>query len=219
MSPEPHPAIRDITLDQWNEYSVKLLAYTVAFFKNYGGAEVVLPGGYSADDIAQEIVLRVLEGSRRWNPEQHGDLHMYMIGQVRSIVDHCIHSWAGKYEYEVPEGDGYSMDEYLDSVLMTYGQEDQISYLSPEQIILNKEMVVERSELIDLLLEAASGESDLEALLEAYLDDDDRHRRRHIAIKLGITPDDVTNLWKKIKRRWNNLFREKTLREGMTNEK
>jgi len=60
LSSEPHPALREITSEQWNEYSKKLLAYTTRHFNQYGGSEVILPGGYSAADVAQEIVVRVL---------------------------------------------------------------------------------------------------------------------------------------------------------------
>jgi len=98
-SPKPHPAIKDITPEQWEDIIDKLMGFTYTYFNIlFEGniKEAQTPDGAKYKDIAQEIVLRVLQGSRRWNPDKDGELLPYMAGQVKSLVNHGFNSWSAK---------------------------------------------------------------------------------------------------------------------------
>lgn len=98
-SQKPNPAIKDFTPEQWDEMIDKLMGFTYLFFKSKFDGDIKTaqnPDGSTFEDIAQEIVKRVLQGSRRWNPDKDGDLLPYMAGQVRSLVDHGFKSWDAK---------------------------------------------------------------------------------------------------------------------------
>jgi hypothetical protein len=210
LSPSPHPMLQEITHEQWSEYSKKLLAFTILFFNRYGGEDVILPGGFSAPDIAQEVVVRVLDGSRQWHPEKHGDLLEYLIGQVKSITSHCLTSWSGKNEVAIKGNDEFTASEYLDKLLQDGDVAEHLHLASPEQIVLDKENLIERSDLLNLVIEAVDNDPELVPLLEAYLDGSQNFQRRYIAEKLGTTPEQITNLWKKLKRRIRAINLEKT---------
>jgi len=98
-SPKPHPAIRDFTQEQWDEMIDKLMGFTYKYFKaRFEGniKEAQTLDGSTYEDIAHDIVLRVLQGTRRWNPDKDGELLPYMAGQVKSLVSHGFDSWSAR---------------------------------------------------------------------------------------------------------------------------
>lgn len=203
MLKQPHPALQGISQEDWAEIALKLHAYAQRYFSiHYGHEDVILPRGYSASDIAQEIVLKVLEGARKWDPDQHGDLLDYMVGQVRSLANHCLKSWAGKSEVpiEVDDGEELTAEEIMEFLASQEAKEDNDELLSAADILLEKEVIVERAALIDVILDVSRDDADLESFVLTFLDSPD-HQRRIIAERLGKTPDEVTNLTKRLKRK------------------
>lgn len=210
--PQPHPALKQISQQEWTEITSKLTAYTLGFFRRYYGSSdvilnggvvavdsaVILPGGYSAADVSQEIVLKVLKGVRSWDPDKHGDLLDYMVGQVRSLASHCIRSWAGKFEIAVEDSEELSAEELIDRIASAEAKEERADLLSPEQIMPAEEAEIKKRELIDLVLTVAGTDTELEHLVLVFLEDPNP-RRRLIADKLGKTPEDVTNLVKRLR--------------------
>ena len=212
LLPQPHPALKEITQQQWTDLTIKLTAYTLGFFRRYYGSsdvivnggdvavdsDVMLPGGFSAADVSQEIVLRVLKGGRKWNPDKHGDLLDYMISQVRSLASHCIRSWSGRFELAVEESEELSAEELIDLIAAAGDKEGSSGLFLPEQIMPVDETEIEKRELIDLVLNVAGTDAELEQLVLAF-SEDPNPRRRLIADKLGKTPEDVTNLVKRLR--------------------
>jgi DNA-directed RNA polymerase specialized sigma24 family protein len=207
----PHPALKEITHQQWTEITMKLTAYTLGFFRRYGSSDVlvhggdvavdsdvILPGGYSAADVSQEIVFKVLKGARSWDPEKHGDLLDYMISLVRSLANHCIRSWSGRFEIVVEDSEELSAEDLIDRIAAADAREDRADLMSPEQLMPVNETEIEKRELIDLILNVASTDTELEQLVLAFLEDPNP-RRRLIAAKLGKTPEDITNLVKRLR--------------------
>jgi len=200
---QPHPAIQDISPQEWDEISLKLHAFTQKYFSlHYGHQDIVLPRGYSASDIAQQIVLKVLEGARSWNPDKHGDLLEYMAGLVRSLTNHCLRSWAGKSEIliEVDDNEDLTVEEIMEFHMLPEDKENNEELLSNEQILLEKEVVIERSKLIDVILDVSRDDPDLESFVINFLDSPDP-RRRFIAEKMAKTPDEITNIIKRLRRK------------------
>jgi len=203
LSKEPHPALQGISQGEWIEITLKLNVYAQRYFSvHYGHKDVVLPRGYSASDIVQQIVLKVLEGARKWDPDQHGDLLDYMVGQVRSLTNHCLKSWPGKSEVpiEVDDAEGLTAEEIIEFLALPESKEANVELLSNEVILLEKEVMIERNALIDVILDASRNDPDLEALVLTFLDSPDP-RRGIIAKKMGKTPDEVTNLIKRLRRK------------------
>lgn len=202
---KPHPAIKEISPQQWSEITIKLVAYTLRFFRRHYGSsdligrgedtpvdsDVMLPGGYSAADISQEIVIRVLKGARKWDPDRHGELLDYMIGQVRSLTSQCIRSWPGKFEVGVEDSEEMSAEDLIDRIAAEEAKEERPDVHSPEVRMIEKE-------LIDLVLNVAGTDSELEGLVSVFIENPDP-RRRFIAERLGKDPEEVTNLLKRLR--------------------
>jgi RNA polymerase sigma factor (sigma-70 family) len=208
MGSEPHPALQSITLDEWDEIANGLLAFGVRFMWEYAGNSLItLPGGHSSDDLAQEIVLRVLDGSRKWDPDKHGDLSHYLRRQFRSLASHAFDSWSGKHEQEISDAEHQSPEERTDTLV--YRSDvlfDRQASLNPEKVFLDKETLVEKSKLADLVFKAAEGDRQLEDLVLAYLGPDSP-TRRDLATQLNIDPGEITNLVKRLRRRSLNALR------------
>lgn len=203
MLKQPHPALQDISQDEWIEISLKLHAFAQKYFSlHYGHKDVILPRGYSASDIAQQIVLKVLEGARKWDPDRHGEILDYMVRQVRSLTNHCLRSWAGKSEVsiEVDDEEEQTAEEIIEFLALPESKDDNVELLSNEDILLEKEVVIDRKEFIELILDVSGDDSDLESLVLTFLDSPEP-RRRLIAERMGKTPDEVTNLIKKLRRK------------------
>jgi len=203
LSKRPHPALQNISQAEWSEITLKLTAYVQKYFSiHYGHQDVILPRGYSASDISQQIVLKVLEGARNWNPDQHGELLDYMVGLVRSLTNHCINSWSGKSEFQIQTEDSEDLtaEEIIEFLALPESKDDNIELLSNEDILLEKEVRIERKAFIELILDVSRDNPDLESLVLTFLDSLDP-RRRHIAEKMGKTPDEVTNLIKRLRRK------------------
>lgn len=203
MLEQPHPAIQDISPQEWAEISLKLHAFTQKYFSlHYGHEDIVLPRGYSASDIAQQIVLKVLEGARNWDPNKHGDILDYMVGLVRSLTNHCLKSWSGKSEIsiEIEDNGDLTAEEIMEFHMLPEVNGNNGELLSNEDILLEKEVLIERSELIDVILDVSRDEPDLESFVLNFLDNPDP-RRRFIAEKMGKTPDEITNIIKRLRRK------------------
>ncbi|HEY0321187.1 MAG TPA: hypothetical protein VGC66_09555 [Pyrinomonadaceae bacterium] len=52
------------------------------------GNAMELPGGETPQSIVSLAILRAAEGTRRWNPETHPDLGLYLKGVIRSLLNH-----------------------------------------------------------------------------------------------------------------------------------
>jgi len=199
---QPHPALQNISQGEWTEITLRLTAYAQRYFSiHYGHEDVILPRGYSASDIAQQIVLKVLEGTRKWDPDQ-GDLLDYMVRQVRSLTNHCLRSWSGKSEVsiEVEDEEELTAEEIIEFLAIPEAKKDNVELLSTEDILLEKEVVIERNALIDVILDVSRDDPELESFVLAFLDSPDT-RRRIIAETMGKTPDEVTNLIKRLRRK------------------
>ena len=220
-SAKPHPAIRDFTLEQWDEMSIKLMGFTYQYFQGYFRGDISKSqtfDGSTFADIAQEIVLRVLNGSRQWNPEKHGDLLPYMAGQVKSLVNHEMNSWNAKNIDSKKEE-----DESSSEMVPVFAQ--PASSPNPELVLISKEMSVEREELLEIILEAVqqSDDDELWSLTEFYLDESGDYEPRHLASRLGVTPAEVQNRQKRLIRSAQRYLMEHPLaqtgRKGDQDEK
>jgi DNA-directed RNA polymerase specialized sigma24 family protein len=239
-SSKPHPALRDFTPEQWDEMVDKLMGFTYRYFEFRFEGDIKnaqTPDGDTFEDIAQEIVKRVLTGTRYWNPEKDGDLLPYMAGQVRSLFNHGFSSWNAKNidsvmedasEDELPVADAKSdirrpqnsfALQKSDRLEEQDTREEDFSTsiqelfsLDPELVILSQEIQVERNQLFELVLEAAenSEDNDLWALIEAYLDDSGEYKPGQIASRLGIPTTEFNNRRKRLVRHVKKYLLERS---------
>ena len=79
--------IASVSEDQWAEYLKRLTLHAGRFFIGYGwraNGNWAGPGGVTPDDIAAEAILKVLDGTRHYDPTTCPDLLVFLRNVVRS---------------------------------------------------------------------------------------------------------------------------------------
>jgi DNA-directed RNA polymerase specialized sigma24 family protein len=85
---------RKLQRADWRAIGLRLTAHAAWRAANLHwrrGDPVLLAGGKTAEDIAMEVIEKVLAGERRWDPER-GELLPYMCGVADSLVSHLAES-------------------------------------------------------------------------------------------------------------------------------
>ena len=76
----------------WDDIAVRLTDYAVKKARRYRWRTGTAIGGESAEDLAFEAIKRVLDGDRKWNPQENHDLFQYLTGVVDSLLSHLSES-------------------------------------------------------------------------------------------------------------------------------
>lgn len=91
----------------WKVIGEKLTAFAAFRAWNYKwkhGGNLGLAAGQTAEDIAQEVIVKTIEGTRNWDP-QRGPLMPWLYEQAKSLIDHLYQSKAHRYERRISETD------------------------------------------------------------------------------------------------------------------
>ena len=221
-SQKPHPAIRNFTPEQWDEMSEKLMGFTFRFFQNTFSGNIKnahTPDGSTYQDIAQEIVLRVLMGARRWNPDKDGELLPYMAGQVKSLVNHEFYSWNARNVETMSEKNASNDKEFPDKDLSNKSQ--PYPFIDPEIILIGHEHQIDRDRLLNTVVEAAvqTKDEELISLVEAYLDESGKYKPQEIAARLGIPTTEFHNRRKRLVRCVQKYLLDQSSETGERNDK
>jgi hypothetical protein len=173
----------------WPEITRKLAAYARYFFKIRDN-QAVLPMGSSVESAVHEAIRKLLDGTRRWNPE-NVDLLGFLKGVVKSEISHLLSLKEASLTTSV---DPENIEKY------------QSESPNPEQAVIAKE----NSRLVKIvhqkLIEQA--ESDSDYLSVALCLESGIHKPKDIAQEMDL---DVGEVYK-IRKRWERDF-EKILRE------
>jgi len=101
------PAEQETLILRLTDYAASYLRWRTGWIRRG-----VLPEGHDAASIANEAIARVLQGSRRWDPEAEPDLLRYLKSVVKSIVWDLMKG-AEKEALEPPgEGDERAIEEF-----------------------------------------------------------------------------------------------------------
>ena len=82
-------AIENVTEDEWAKYHKRLTLHAGRFFIAYGwqaNGNWAGPGGVTPGDIAADAILRVLDGTRRYDPSKGLELITFLRNVVKSLV-------------------------------------------------------------------------------------------------------------------------------------
>jgi len=204
---KPHPALKEITPDQWNDIVDRLMGFTFNYFSTHLKGDISIaqtPDGNTYEDLAQEIVKRVLDGSRKWNPEKDGDLLPYMAGQVKSLFDHDLKSWNARKIESRKDGEEIGDDATVAFI-------ERFAYPNPEMALIDKEDAVERDRLLEIALEAVqeSDDEELWALMEVYMDESGDYKPQQMAERLDIPTTEIHNRQKRLVRCVQKYVKEK----------
>jgi len=161
----------------WAEIGVRLTGYATWRAMNYRwrtGQVYALAAGETAEDIACHAIVKVLEGTRIWDPAR-GPLLPFLFGVVDSLLSHLATS-----------RDNALVEPWQDGV------SDQIA-ISPRGRATGAELIDRLRRVLE-----RQGETDLLALLGAAQEHGPKPSA--IAMALGMSVRDVNNRLKRLRR-------------------
>lgn len=183
----------------WDAIGKELVAFAVFWARNYKwrrGETWELAAGETVADIVQEVIVKTIEGRRKWDPHK-GALVPWLKDQVKSEIDHLCHSRPHKYEVPIPENeDGEELADRVVHCASRRSNLDPTLIRDPEEIILKQEEIKQRE---DALFQAADGDPQLEEILDVITDCEPKPR--HLAAEIGVPVEDINNRLKRLRRR------------------
>lgn len=98
--------IATVTEDQWAEYHKRLTLHAGGLFIAYGwrvNRNWAGPGGVTPGDIAANAILKVLDGTRRYDPSTGLKLMTFLRNVVRSLVNHLAEAADTQHRRPMPQ--------------------------------------------------------------------------------------------------------------------
>lgn len=194
----------------WGRIHKELLLFTLYELNQYSwesGSRDQLPKGNMPNDIVQEVILRTIEGKRRWDPAK-GPIIPWLKSQVRSLVNALVNSAAHRHEERPPESETRDGEE-LDSEELLVGkmaEPELLQTLEPMALLMESE----RNQIIqqkrDALIEATY-EPELLVILDAIMDGCEP-QPRHLATVLKTDATEINNRLKRLRRRALTILKE-----------
>lgn len=174
----------------WNAIRRQLLAYATWRARGYHwnrGGNLELTGGYTVEDVAQEVIVKALSGTRKWDPDK-GQLLPWLQTQSRSVIDALVKSASHRREVSIQENENLALAPSPDTL----------------EIVLKKEAEAQTRQKVKALLQAVDEEPELREVLQVVMDGCETWPR-HIASELGISVRDADNRLKRLRRRASRL--------------
>jgi len=178
--------LRLLEVADWNVLGRKLLAYATWRASNYWwrrGNGLELAEGITVEDVTQEVIVKALDGIRRWDPNK-GELLPWLQAQSNSIIDALAKSAPHRHEVGLLEAETSAVTQLFD----------------PLEFVLDEEAKTQIGQRVNELLRIVETEPELREVLEIILDGGEP-KPRHIAVELGVPVKDINNRLKRLRRR------------------
>lgn len=186
----------------WESIGLRLTHYAARKAYRYRWNSRIAIGGQSSEDLAFEAITKVLDGDRKWDPQEDPDLFKYLTCVVDSLISHLSDSPERTRVQGFPQNEN---GEIVEERLKMADPESETARhlrgpnLNPEQILLNKEQEQIEQRAFKELLKAAEGDDDLEALLLCIMDG--VCKPSEIAKATGMNINQVYQLRRKLNRK------------------
>jgi len=173
----------------WETIHRQLLAYVTwraGHYRWQRGGKIDLTAGETVEDIVQEVLVRTLRGTRRWDPTR-GPLFPWLQDQARSIIDALARSAAHRREVRIPDSGDLDDDPF------------GCLAADPLEILLRKEAQRQAEIQVHVLRQMVADTPELAVVLDAILAGGEC-RPRYLAATLGVPPADIYNRLKRLRR-------------------
>ena len=201
LDPETYSLLQD---QDWEAIGKELTAFAIFRARNYRwrrGGDWELAAGQTIADVVQDVIVKTIEGKRRWDPSK-GQLVPWLKDQMKSEIDHLCYSAAHIHEVPTPEEE--DEEELTDRIEYSASQRGDLAIVhaqNPEEIMLKKEEIEERENAI---FQAADGDPELEEILETVRGFEPKPR--DLAADLGVPVQDIYNRLKRLRGRARQLL-------------
>ena len=139
----------------------------------------------TGEDIIEEIFYKVLTGDRKFRSDIN--LDQYVMETIKSIVDNEVRKDLRMVREKIQQPDG--------------GNEDSVSIVDTleQEAFIGQDKELETAEMYDLFWDACSDDEEALEFLIAFMDGNTK--TADLAKAMGKTPEGITNIKKRIKRR------------------
>lgn len=157
----------------------RLAAERLLLLKN--GRETALTG----EDIIEEVFYKLLSGERNFRTDI--TLDQYVFETIKSIIDNETRKNLRIVHKKMQRIDGGNQEEV--SIVDTVEQ----------GVFPDQDKILETSEMYDLFWDACKDDEEAQEFLIAFMDGN--IKTKDLAMTMGKTPEGITNIKKRIKRR------------------
>lgn len=174
-----------------------------------------LPGGETIDSIVSKAIKLVLTGAfeyagegdrpvpgvRRWNPQKDPDLKKYLMGVIRSVLNHLATGDENTKFRPIPE-EGTADGRQWESGSCERTPDTQWlarQGRNPEELLLEEEAAALNDRALEMLVEEASDDPALTKVIRAMRDD--HANPAEIAKAAGMTVGEVYSAMKRLDRK------------------
>lgn len=203
------PEIYEILVSaDWATLGKKMLAHAIwrGSTRYRIAPATIFARGYSIDDVISHIIQSVLEGTRRWNPDEKS-LEDWLLSQVDSVMDWWLNLRENKnVVYEEIENTEQKEDHQINLIhsieietVLKHGPPD------PETLLVKNIDETEGKEVYNALFDDTSDNPELQEVILAMMEVDDP-KPSEIAVKLGTTAEDIYNRKKRLKRHLEKIM-------------
>ena len=188
----------------WGENYPELVAFTEWSIQGKQWNSGSLPTGHTAESIVQEVITKTFSEERNWDPER-GDLLIWLKYIIRSEISHLAESTANRVEVPLDlDGENDSLIDDKDNILYQPPPQD-LHIGTPEDAVIALEAETEKTITarlkIDALLEACSGNSELEEIVYAIIEGQCAAKPQELADFLGKPIDRIYQNLRALRRR------------------
>jgi hypothetical protein len=172
------------------------------------GSSEILPKGNELGDIVQHVIAQTIGRERKWDPEK-GELLPWLKDQVKSVIDALAKSASHRRESSIDGGDDEdSFSEPEEYIAHMVDPSDNLDRLTPEEILIDKEIDEERKETAlykySALFYAVEGDAELEEVLDAVINGCEL-KARFLAQELNVPVENIYNRLKRLRRKSMSL--------------
>lgn len=154
----------------------------------------MLPGGASPETVANEVIVKVLDGTRTWDEGKEPSFLNALKGMVRSEIGHLYERAEERIVEPIDltrrDGEPQTADSF--SITDLHPEE-----LDPEQHLLQRERARLESAALRLIMEEIEGKGELESVFLALYEAADLGE---VAAKTGLSIERVYSLRRELQR-------------------
>jgi DNA-directed RNA polymerase specialized sigma24 family protein len=195
----------------WDEHIPRLVAYTEWLIQGKHWNSHTLPKGQTAESIVRDVIEKTFSEKRNWDPDR-GDLFTWLKWVIKSEVSHLAESAANRTEVHLDQAG--ENDSSADGPDVEQRQPSPRRQLigSTEEMVMDAETEAEKTaeaqSKIDALLEACSGQPELEEIVYAIVDEQCDGKPRELAQFLGRPVEEIYQNLRSLRRRADKIRME-----------
>jgi len=187
----------------WKALSKRARAWAARFLSVVGHDQVRL--STTSKDLANEAIMRIVSGKARWDPNRGAKLDTYLHTVLSNLVKDHIDYQVKREHVSINPAEGETVESAIDRAWDRdrdpFGRDDLRSrHAWAEAVVTEVIAKVEGVPVLDPMVD--------------YMFETGDHKRSRIAEHVGVSPDDITNASKRLRRVTKEVVERHQAEEG-----